>query len=321
LPEPVLQVEDLDVTFTTEAGRLRAVRGVSFALAPGEVLALVGESGCGKSATAQSLTGLNRTNRNTTIDGRVLLAGRELLSLPEGELRRIRGSQIAMVFQDPMTSLNPVRRIGDLIVEGLRAHEPISRKAAHARAVELLGDVGIAEPERRLDGFAHQLSGGMRQRVMIAMALACRPAVLVADEPTTALDVTIQEQILRLIRTLRDEHGTSVLLITHDLGVVAGLADRVAVMYAGRIVEQASTTAILTAPRHPYTAGLLASIPRVDRARVERLPSIPGQPPSLLLDDDGCAFRARCAHAHDRCAERPVLVEGLACWLGAEGAS
>ena len=319
--DPILQVEELDVTFATEAGGLRAVRGVSFALAAGEVLALVGESGCGKSATAQALTGLNRTNRNTTIDGRVVFGGREILSLSEEELRRIRGSQIAMVFQDPMTSINPVRRIGDLIVEVLRAHESISRKAASARAVELLRSVGIAEPERRLDAYAHQLSGGMRQRVMIAMALACRPAVLIADEPTTALDVTIQEQILRLIRTLRDESGTSVLLITHDLGVVAGLADRVAVMYAGRIVEQADTPTVLSSPRHPYTAGLLASIPRVDRPRVERLPSISGQPPSLLLADAGCAFAARCDSIHDRCVERPELVDGVACWLTRETSS
>ena len=314
----MLEVRGLAKSF---APGVKLFDAVDLEVKRGEWVALVGESGCGKSATAQSLTGLNRTSANTTLDGRVLLAGREILSLSERELRRIRGAQIAMVFQDPMTSLNPVRRIGDLIVEGLRAHQSVSRRVARARAAELLRGVGIAEPERRLDAFAHQLSGGMRQRVMIAMALACRPSVLVADEPTTALDVTIQEQILRLIRTLRDEHGTSVLLITHDLGVVAGLADRVAVMYAGRIVEQASTTEILGSPRHPYTAGLLASIPRVDRPRVERLPSIPGQPPSLLLADDGCAFRSRCPRAHDRCAERPELGDGLACWLGREGAS
>jgi peptide/nickel transport system ATP-binding protein/oligopeptide transport system ATP-binding protein len=315
LSDPVLEVEGLDVRFATEAGTVHAVRDVSFSLAAGEVLALVGESGSGKSATAMSLTGLNRAAGNTRVTGSVRLRGRELLTLTEQELRHVRGAQVAMVFQDPMTSLNPVRRVGDLLVEVLRAHESVSRRAAAARSVELLHEVGIAEPARRAEAFPHQLSGGMRQRVMIAMALACRPAVLIADEPTTALDVTIQAQILRLIRVLRAEHGTSVLLITHDLGVVAGLADRVAVMYAGRIVETAPTRGILSAPRHPYTGGLLGSIPRVDRPRQARLASIAGQPPSLLLDDAGCAFARRCPAVYEACVVRPALVDGVACHL------
>jgi len=312
---PVLAVEELRVRFLTEDGPLDAVRGVSFTLARGEVLGLVGESGCGKSATAMALTGLNRAGRNTRIDGRVLLRGRELLSLPERQLRTIRGAEVAMIFQDPMTSLNPVRRVGDLISEALRAHEPLSRRAAAVRTVELLREVGIADPTRRVDAFPHQLSGGMRQRVMIAMALSCRPSVLIADEPTTALDVTIQAQILRLVQRLRADHGTSVLLITHDLGVVAGIADRVAVMYAGRIVEQAPARSALLAPAHPYTQGLLRSIPRIDHERTPLLATIPGQPPSLLRADDGCPFRPRCGYAHERCTERPELVDGVACWL------
>ncbi len=315
MPENVLDVHDLDVRFATEAGTIHAVRDVSFSLTRGEVLALVGESGSGKSATAMSLTALNRAAGNTRVTGSVRLHGRELMTLSERELRDVRGAQVAMVFQDPMTSLNPVRRVGDLIAEVIRAHDPVPRRAAARRAVELLHEVGIAEPGRRAELFPHQLSGGMRQRVLIAMALALRPAVLVADEPTTALDVTIQAQILRLIRVLRAEHGTSVLLITHDLGVVAGLADRVAVMYAGRIVETAPTSAILASPRHPYTAGLLESIPRIDHPRSARLPSIAGQPPTLQDDDPGCSFAPRCRSAHEACARRPVLSDGIACHL------
>jgi peptide/nickel transport system ATP-binding protein len=271
-----------------------------------------------------SLTGLNKTDPNARFSGSVRYRGRELLTLGERELRRVRGAEIAMVFQDPMTSLNPVHRVGSLIAETLRAHLEISRSAAHARAVELLREVGIPEPERRAGDYPHQFSGGMRQRVMIAMALACEPAVLIADEPTTALDVTIQAQILRLIVRMRESHGAAVVLITHDLGVVARLADRVAVMYAGRIVEQGSVRDLFHRPQHPYTWGLLESIPRIDRARVERLHSIAGQPPSLIGLGPGCSFRTRCAFAHAHCEETPPLVRRAgapghldACWLDA----
>jgi peptide/nickel transport system ATP-binding protein/oligopeptide transport system ATP-binding protein len=323
-PEPILAVDDLHVSFVTEGGVVEAVRGVSFTLSPGEVLGVVGESGCGKSVTAMSLTGLTRTDPNARFAGSVRFRGRELLTLGERELRRVRGAEIAMVFQDPMTSLNPVHRVGSLIAETLRAHLEISRSAADARAVELLREVGIPEPERRARDYPHQFSGGMRQRVMIAMALACEPAVLIADEPTTALDVTIQAQILRLIERMRESRGAAVVLITHDLGVVARLADRVAVMYAGRIVEQGTVRDVFHRPQHPYTWGLLESIPRIDRERIDRLHSIAGQPPSLIDLGEGCAFRARCAYAHARCEETPPLEHRSgredhldACWLDA----
>ncbi len=322
--EPILQVEDLRVSFVTEGGVVEAVRGVSFELAPGEVLGVVGESGCGKSVTAMALTGLNRNDPNARFAGSVRFRGKELLTLGDRELRRVRGAEIAMVFQDPMTSLNPVHRVGSLIAETLRAHVSISRGDAMTRAVELLREVGIPEPERRAQDYPHQLSGGMRQRVMIAMALACEPAVLIADEPTTALDVTIQAQILRLIRRMRETHGAAVVLITHDLGVVARMADRVAVMYAGRIVEQGTVRDLFHRPQHPYTWGLLESIPRIDRERLARLHSIAGQPPSLIGLDAGCSFRPRCTYAHARCEDTPTLEERFggpghvdACWLDA----
>jgi peptide/nickel transport system ATP-binding protein/oligopeptide transport system ATP-binding protein len=323
--EPILEVDDLHVSFVTEGGVVEAVRGVSFTLSPGEVLGVVGESGCGKSVTAMSLTGLNRTDPNARYRGGVRFRGRDLLTLGERELRKVRGAEIAMVFQDPMTSLNPVHRVGSLIAETLRAHLSISRAAADARAVELLREVGIPEPERRARDYPHQFSGGMRQRVMIAMALACEPAVLIADEPTTALDVTIQAQILRLIVRMRETRGAAVVLITHDLGVVARLADRVAVMYAGRIVEQGSVRDLFHRPQHPYTWGLLESIPRIDRERIERLHSIAGQPPSLIGLGDGCSFRDRCAYAHPHCEQTPPLEQRAgapdhldACWLDAD---
>jgi peptide/nickel transport system ATP-binding protein len=322
---PILEVTDLRVSFVTEGGVVEAVRGVSFELAPGEVLGIVGESGCGKSVTAMALTGLNKNNPNARFGGSVRFRGNELLPLGERELRRVRGAEIAMVFQDPMTSLNPVHRVGSLIAETLRAHIDISRSDAAARAVALLREVGIPEPERRARDFPHQFSGGMRQRVMIAMALACQPAVLIADEPTTALDVTIQAQILRLIEKMRATRGAAVVLITHDLGVVARLADRVAVMYAGRIVEQGTVRDLFHRPQHPYTWGLLESIPRIDRARIDRLHSIAGQPPSLVGIGEGCSFRERCAFAHQHCLETPPLAARLAdaghldaCWLDAE---
>jgi peptide/nickel transport system ATP-binding protein len=323
--DPILRVQDLHVSFHTEDEHVRAVRGVSFELAAGEILGLVGESGSGKSTVAMALTGLNR-ERNSRLQGEVLYGGRNLLALSEPELRAIRGAQIAMIFQDPMTSLTPVHRVGSLIAEVLRAHEPVSRPAARRKAVELLAEVGIPEPQRRVDDFPHEFSGGMRQRVMIAMALACRPAVLVADEPTTALDVTIQAQIMRLIQRLRTEHRTAVILITHDLGVVAQSADRVAVMYAGRLVEQGLAGELFADPRHPYTRALLASIPRVDRPRSNRLNAIDGAPPSMALEDAGCAFAPRCPSAAAVCEAMPALEQRAtasaghldACWRSEE---
>jgi oligopeptide/dipeptide ABC transporter ATP-binding protein len=314
-------VRDLRVEFRTEDAVVRAVRGLTFDLAPGEILGIVGESGSGKSAAAMALTALNRS-ANATLEGEVLLAGRNLLTLSERELRPIRGAEIAMIFQDPMTSLTPVHRVGSLIGEVLRAHEPLSRSQARTRAIELLGEVGIPDPSGRVDDYPHEFSGGMRQRVMIAMALACRPSVLIADEPTTALDVTIQAQILRLIRRLRAELHTAVVLITHDLGVVAQVADRVAVMYAGRFVEVGPTAEVFGSPRHPYTLGLLASVPRTDQPRKALLRAIRGQPPPMTMDDEGCAFRPRCHAAHAACEARPELVVRSggpahrdACWL------
>jgi peptide/nickel transport system ATP-binding protein/oligopeptide transport system ATP-binding protein len=302
----ILTVDDLRVSFATEDGVLKAVDGVSFELDAGEVLAIVGESGCGKSVTAQTLTGLTRAS-NARITGSVSYRGREINGLSDNQLRDVRGEQIAMVFQDPMSALNPVYRVGDQITEMIRAHRDVSKKEARSQAVELLRSVGIPNPERRVRLYPHEFSGGMRQRVMIAMALALEPDVLIADEPTTALDVTIQAQILELLKQLRAETDAGVILVTHDLGVVADVADRIAVMYAGRIVEQGTVDEIFYDPQHPYTWGLLGSITRVDRPRPERLPSIPGLPPSLLRPPEGCHFRPRCPHAHDACAAVPEL--------------
>jgi oligopeptide/dipeptide ABC transporter ATP-binding protein len=320
--ETLLSVRDLRVGFATEGGRLQAVDGVSFDLAPGEVLAIVGESGSGKSVTAQTIVGLTRSP-NARIEGSVALRGEELLDAGEAELRRYRGERIGMVFQDPMTSLNPVYRVGDQIVEAIRAHRDEGKAEARRRAVELLDAVGIADAERRVDDYPHQFSGGMRQRAMIAMALALAPEVLIADEPTTALDVTIQAQILELLERLNRERGLATILITHDLGVVAEVADRVLVMYAGRVVEEGTLDEIFYDPQHPYAWGLLGSLTRIDRPRPRRLPQIPGAPPSLLDLPRGCAFRPRCPHAFGRCAELPGLDARLAdapehrdrCWL------
>jgi oligopeptide/dipeptide ABC transporter ATP-binding protein len=307
MSEPLLAVRDLRVGFATEAGRLRAVEGVSFDLAPGEVLAIVGESGAGKSVAAQTILGLTRSP-NARIDGSASLRGEELLQASEADLQRVRGEQIAMVFQDPMTSLNPVYRVGDQIVEAINAHrDRVGDEEARKLAVEMLGSVGIPQPERRADAYPHELSGGMRQRAMIAMALALDPDVLIADEPTTALDVTIQAQILELLRRLNREHGLAIVLITHDLAVVAEIADRVLVMYAGRVVEEGALDQIFYDPQHPYTWGLLGSLTRLDRDRPERLPQIRGGPPSLLDLPAGCAFAPRCPHAFGRCAELPGL--------------
>ena len=305
---PLLAVENLRVGFATEDGRLQAVDGVNFTLEPGEVLAIVGESGSGKSVTAQTIIGLTRSP-NAHIEGSVRLNGDELTSQSEKELQKVRGSQIAMIFQDPMTSMNPVYTVGKQIVEAIRAHDGgVKKRDAHARAAELLGAVGIPDPERRVDDYPHEFSGGMRQRAMIAMGLALEPSVLIADEPTTALDVTIQAQILELIKNLKQEFGSAVVLITHDLGVVADVADRILVMYAGRIVEEGNKEQIFYDPQHPYTWGLLGSIARLDRPRARRLTAIAGQPPSLINRPQGCSFRPRCPQAFDRCrAEDPQL--------------
>jgi peptide/nickel transport system ATP-binding protein len=323
--DPVLSVEHLRVTFATEDGPVHAVDDVSFALRAGEVLAVVGESGSGKSVTAMTLMGLTRSP-NASLAGRALLGDVELLGASEAELRAVRGKRLAMIFQDPMTSLNPVHRIGAQIAEQIRAHEDVSAAAARDRAVALLERVGIPHAAERARGYPHELSGGMRQRVMIAMALSCDPAVLIADEPTTALDVTIQAQILRELRELRDRTGTAIVLVTHDLGVVAEIADRVAVMYAGRIVETGTLDEVFYDPQHPYTWGLLGSIARIDRPRPARLPSIPGAPPSLADCPEGCHFRPRCRHEFDACPRVPALegrVPGAPghedrCWLAVE---
>ena len=310
----ILSVDDLKVSFATDGGRVRAVDGVSFELAAGEILAVVGESGSGKSVTAQTVLGLTRAP-NATITGDVHFDGRNLTTLSERDLRDVRGERIAMIFQDPMTSLNPVYRVGNQIAEMIRAHRDVSRSEAKGKAVELLRSVGIPNPEARAHHYPHEFSGGMRQRVMIAMALALDPDVLIADEPTTALDVTVQAQILRLLEKLNAERGLAVILITHDLGVVAEVADRVAVMYAGQIVEDGTLEQIFYDPRHPYTWGLLGSIARLDEDRPARLASIAGQPPSLLSPPEGCRFAARCPHRFEKCSEPPPLVDGNRCWL------
>jgi oligopeptide/dipeptide ABC transporter ATP-binding protein len=319
----ILTVDDLKVSFATEDGVVQAVGGVSFELQAGEVLAIVGESGSGKSVTAQTITGLTRAP-NARINGSVTYRGRELNGLDDDQLRNVRGEQIAMVFQDPMCSLNPVYRVGAQITEMIRAHRDVSKREADDRAIELLRSVGIPNPERRVRHYPHEFSGGMRQRVMIAMALALEPDVLIADEPTTALDVTVQAQILRLLDQLNRDRDLAVILITHDLGVVAEIADRVVVMYAGQIVENATLDEIFYDPQHPYTWGLLGSLMRLDQSRGTRLAQIPGQPPSLLAPPSGCRFAPRCAQAFDKCHELPALDARAGgkhldrCWLDPE---
>jgi oligopeptide/dipeptide ABC transporter ATP-binding protein len=321
--DPLLSVADLRVGFATEEGVVQAVDGVSFDLRPGEVVAIVGESGSGKSVTAQTIIGLTRAN-NARIEGSVRLAGEELTSADDAAMRRLRGERVAMVFQDPMTSFNPVYRIGAQIVEAIRAHRPdVSKQQGRARVVELFEAVGIPNPEQRVDDYPHEFSGGMRQRAMIAMALALEPEVLIADEPTTALDVTIQAQILRLLEQLNRERNLATILITHDLGVVAEIADRVLVMYAGKVVEQGTLDEIFYDPQHPYTWGLLGSLTRIDRPRPQRLPQIAGSPPSLHDLPEGCPFRPRCPHEFSKCPQYPPLEAKLAdspghcdrCWL------
>jgi oligopeptide/dipeptide ABC transporter ATP-binding protein len=308
---PVLEIRGLRVTFRTPRGAFPAVDGVDLELREGETLGLVGESGCGKSVTALSILRLLPEPPAKIESGEVTFGGRDLLRLPEEELRRLRGNRISMIFQEPMTSLNPVFTVGNQIDEALRVHTDMDRAARRERVVELLDLVGIPEPERRRSEYPHQLSGGMRQRVMIAMALACDPAVLIADEPTTALDVTIQAQILELIEGLQRRFRMAVLLITHDLGVVAQSAERVAVLYAGRVVETGSVREIFRAPRHPYTAGLLASMPGGRVERGGRLQVIPGMVPDLVELPAGCRFRERCPRALERCASIDPKLERL----------
>jgi peptide/nickel transport system ATP-binding protein len=306
----LLEVRDLRTQFAMPQGPVTVVDGVSFDLATGETLAVVGESGCGKSVTALSLLRILPEPQGRVVHGTVRLDGRDLLALREDEMRGVRGDEIAMIFQEPMTSLNPVRTIGDQIVEALRAHRPLSMREARAQAIELLTRVRIPDARRRLGDYPHRLSGGMRQRVMIAMALACRPKLLIADEPTTALDVTIQAQILSLLLRLQDEFGMAIMLITHNLGVVAGMASRVVVMYAGRIVEEAPVEDLFARPLHPYTEGLLGATPRLDTGvRQQRLADIPGIVPPLDALPLGCAFAPRCPKVMNICrAERPALL-------------
>jgi peptide/nickel transport system ATP-binding protein len=302
MSERLLEVRDLSVHFETEDGMVRAVDGVSHTIDAGDSLGIVGESGSGKSVTMLTVMGLTRAG-NARIGGEILYEGRDLLKASNAELRRIRGNDIAMIFQDPLSSLHPFYRVGWQLVEAIRTHRDVSRGAAHDRAVELLDLVGIPEPHRRVDNYPHEFSGGMRQRAMIAMALANEPKLLIADEPTTALDVTVQAQILELIARLRRELGMAVVLITHDLGVVAEVTDHISVMYAGQVVESASIEKIFASPEHPYTWGLLRSIPRLTRNRAEPLVPIAGRPPSLISPPSGCRFHPRCPYvlqAHKR---------------------
>ena len=316
----LLEVKDLATYFFTPEGVVKAVDGITYDLEEGEILGLVGESGCGKSVSALSLMRLIQ-NPGKNVAGEVLFNGQDLLALNDRDMRRIRGKDMSMIFQEPMTSLNPVLTIGRQLTEALQLHLGLDKKGAEQRAGELLLMVGIPEGDRRLKDYPHQFSGGMRQRVMIAMALSCDPKMLIADEPTTALDVTIQAQILELVQRLGQELGTAVLIITHNLGVVARYADRVNVMYAGKIIERGTSREIYGNPRHPYTIGLLASVPRLDEPRKEQLDPIQGLPPDLIALPEGCSFRPRCKFAIDRCAtEIPPLVEvseghTSACWV------
>lgn len=319
--QPLLKVEDLEVRFYTPDGTVRAINGISYTLNEAETLAIVGESGCGKSVGVMSLLRLIPEPPGRITHGAALFQGDDLLAMDEATLTTVRGKDIAMIFQDSMTSLNPLMRIGRQIAEMLEEHKGIGRKEAMARAVELLEMVNIPDAAQRVNDYPHQFSGGMRQRVMIAMALACMPKILIADEPTTALDVTIQAQIVDLVKQLRDELGMAVIWISHDLGVVASLADRVLVMYAGYIVEEADVIELYTNAAHPYTLGLLGALPRVDRVGNGRLASVEGAPPDLIDLPPGCPFAARCQYAVSRCDEEvPPLVNlspnhATACWV------
>jgi oligopeptide transport system ATP-binding protein len=319
--QALLKVDDLRTRFHTPEGTIYAVNGISLELNEGETLAVVGESGCGKSVSVMSILGLIPIPPGEIASGNALYRGRDLLKMPDSDLERVRGKEIAMVFQDPMTALNPVLTIGRQMTEALDRHMGMSHEQAGKRAIELLDLVGIPSASDRLGDYPHQFSGGMRQRVMIAMALSCMPSVLIADEPTTALDVTIQAQIVELVIRLREQAGLAMIWITHDLGVVAGLADRVNVMYAGLILEEALVDELYEHPRHPYTLALLAALPRADRRRDRRLKSIPGAPPNLLVKPHGCPFAPRCEFAIERCREEMPELEPIAprhriaCWI------
>ncbi len=304
----LLEIKDLKTQFFTSAGVVQAVDGITYDVAPGETVAVVGESGCGKSVSAMSILRLIPDPPGKIVGGSILFDGKDLLALSEDQMREIRGRDIGMIFQEPMTSLNPVLSIERQLTETLEEHLDISAEAVHDRALEMLGLVGISEPERRLKQYPHHLSGGMRQRVMIAMALACGPKLIIADEPTTALDVTIQAQILELMKELTRKMGVAMIIITHNLGVVARYADRVNVMYAGRIIESGTAEQIYHNPKHPYTLALLRSVPRMDKKRGAKLMPVDGQPPDLTKLDDGCAFRPRCTFATETCARsKPTL--------------
>ena len=317
----LLEVNNLCTRFHTPEGTIYAVNGISFHLIEGETLAVVGESGCGKSVSMMSVMRLIPIPPGEIVNGEVNYRGTDLLKKSEHEMEMIRGKEITMIFQDPMTSLNPVLTVGRQITETLVSHMAVGREDAERRAIELLGQVGIPEAHQRMRDYPHQFSGGMRQRVMIAMALACEPSLLIADEPTTALDVTIQAQIVELVAGLRDDYHMAIIWITHDLGVVAGIADRVMVMYAGLIVEQAPVDELYEHPSHPYTLALMAALPRIDRRREQRLKAIPGAPPSLLIEPKSCPFAPRCEFAIERCLqENPPLMEVSAghlsaCWV------
>jgi peptide/nickel transport system ATP-binding protein len=320
---PLFEITDLSIDFRTRDGLVRAVNKISFSVPEREILGLVGESGSGKTITMLASVGLIN-DPNAVITGSIRYKGRELLGLPPGALRHVRGREIAMIFQDPMTAMTPVHSVGWQIVEQLRAHLPLSRKAARQRAVELLDLMGIPDPKRQFSRYPHQLSGGMRQRAMIAMALSCQPSLLIADEPTTALDVTVQAQILSLLDRLRQDFGSSIILITHDMGVVAELADRVMVMYAGRLLETGRKQDLFAAPGHPYTRGLLAAIPPMEGEKPHRLMAIPGTPPSPARMPSGCAFEPRCAERFAPCGTAPALfgagAHQVACHLAGQPA-
>ncbi len=317
----LLTVQDLETQFLTPEGVIHAVNGISFGLKEGEVLGVVGESGCGKSVSMLSILRLVAQPPGKIVGGKALFQGRDLLAISEDEIRDIRGAKIAMIFQDPMTSLNPVITIGNQLIEPLVIHMGMKKNEARKRVIDLLKMVGLPEASMRLDNYPHQFSGGMRQRVMIAMALTCNPQILIADEPTTALDVTIQAQIIELVKRLRDEIGMSIIWITHDLGIVAGLTKRVNVMYAGFIIEEADVKTLYANPQHPYTLGLIGSLPRLNDDRHQRLVSIPGLPPVLIQKPASCPFLPRCRYAIDHCrVENPGLIEvgtnhRVACWV------
>ncbi|WNS75164.1 ABC transporter ATP-binding protein [Bacillus sp. DTU_2020_1000418_1_SI_GHA_SEK_038] len=315
---PLLEVKNLKTKFATEKGQVTAVRGITFRIDEGQTLGIVGESGCGKSVTAESIQRL-LDEETTRYEGEIRYKGKNLLTLSEKEMRKIRGNEISMVFQDPMSSLNPVYSIGNQVAEAIMLHQKVSKKAAYAKAVEILSLTGIPSPEKRIHDYPHELSGGLRQRVMIAIALSCNPSLLIADEPTTALDVTIQSQILELMDGLREKYNMGIIMITHDLGVVAEICDRVAVMYLGQIIEEADVKSLFKTPLHPYTRGLMQSIPQLDGDRTKKLHVIKGKVPSLHDVPEGCPFAARCAYSDDQCKKDPPIKaysdsHNVKCW-------